>query len=371
MSHLLGLNYGSGQQSAADLAKRVSNKGQAAMGSISQAEDAFNKQANGTVEMGPRGAVSKLGVTSQATPGQPYAGPNSMSENNSYSALAKNVADAEDSAKNLDKGGYGLAAEVNKETGLSPTQSAAGAYYMGVNNKDLKDTGRQFQNLQSALDAANNRSMATANMARSKASAAQDEANKPTDDAAPAMEETKVPDYGAGMGEQDDHGDLNRLLFGEDSGGNDNPWSDMHRIGMSMNPGDWATIAMGEAGVDVPVTTEIFGKYFSAGLGDATTMSKTWPQGRFLMAFETLTAGVPPVAKHAFINFLKANPDVMQNYLNMKNPGYMARCMRMWMNSWLQFNPDAVKNENARVNQVASGTAGNLQPVGTGTVKVG
>lgn len=129
-------------------------------------------------------------------------------------------------------------------------------------------------------------------------------------------------------------GELNQLLF---NGNDENAWSAMHQAGMNMNPADWATIGMGEAGVDVPPTTEIFaggyGKTFTGG-----KVNESWAPGKFLMAYQELVHGPPydGPAKQAFLDHLKATPADLQHYLGMQNPGFMARNMRAWMQSWLE-----------------------------------
>lgn len=145
-----------------------------------------------------------------------------------------------------------------------------------------------------------------------------------------------APDYTQGD-PADDHALMNDILFGgQGMGGEGNGFSNMHAVGMTLNPADWATIGLGEAGTDVAPTSEDFG---NAEGGGQTGIQNTWPQGKFIMAFnELVNRGVSSQARHAFLNFLKANPDSKAEYLSMKNPGYMARNMRQWMTSWDQAN---------------------------------
>ena len=164
----------------------------------------------------------------------------------------------------------------------------------------------------------------------------------------------------AGYGEgstAEDHALMNTLLFGN---ADENPWSNMHAMGMTLNPADWATIAMGEAGIDVPVTTEIFGQMGPWGAAaQSSGMAATWNEGRFIMAFnELVNRGVSAAARHAFLKFLQANPDVLKQYLSMQNPGFMARNMRQWMTSWDQAHPPQNAAEQASAGATAKLTGG-------------
>lgn len=99
-----------------------------------------------------------------------YKGPGSLSEMQGYNPLAKALLGTGETAGNLAKGGQGYAAEIAKATGLSPTQSAAGAFYGGVNNQALKQTGSDYKDLGNQLDAANQESAQTAELARQRMS---------------------------------------------------------------------------------------------------------------------------------------------------------------------------------------------------------
>jgi hypothetical protein len=129
---------------------------------------------------------------------------------------------------------------------------------------------------------------------------------------------------------------------------------------MTLNPADWATIAAGESGNDIEPSTELFSRNFDVTGGQ---VQKSWPQGKFLMAFHMLVnsphSGQPVTnaAKQAFIDFLANNPDVLKTYLSMKNPGFMARNMRQWMRSWEQQHPVNTMNASPGGTQISLGGA--------------
>lgn len=169
LSHLLSLNKGSGAQSAKDFAKKVKAAGQSAQGAIAGAENAFVDQAGNQAGLANRDEIDVGGAGWQDQVNKQknykYGGPGSLMETSGYADLAKKVGSAQDLAKSS-QSAYGVASEVSKNTGLSPTQSAASAFYMGVNNPNIKRAGAAFTNLQAALDKANSRSMIVAKGAR-------------------------------------------------------------------------------------------------------------------------------------------------------------------------------------------------------------
>jgi hypothetical protein len=173
LSHMLGLNRGSGSQSAKTFAKGIQGAGVEASAGITRAEDEFTKQSK--AGMGWTGGEAFDPASGQAATDKinearnaAYTGPASMGEMSGYADLSKKVSGAQEAAKNSQTG-YGMAAEVNKQTGLSPIQSAASAFYMGVNNPNVKRAGSAFTNLQSALDKANQRSMDSSKWAKGEA----------------------------------------------------------------------------------------------------------------------------------------------------------------------------------------------------------
>lgn len=177
LSHLLSLNKASGERSANDLARRTKAGGEGAMAGISGLEGQFvdaqakgmeNWRSPGTSEAGfdPGGADAQKWIDSAHN--AKYTGPNDLSELGAYGDLAKKVGNAQDMAK-ATQSGYGVAGQVEKETGLSPTQAAASSFYMGVNNPNLKRAGSAFTNLSAALEQANSRAMNQANLSRGEA----------------------------------------------------------------------------------------------------------------------------------------------------------------------------------------------------------
>lgn len=178
LSHLLGLNKGSGAQSAKDLAARTSQAGQDASGGIAGADGRFYDEARkgmtgfATDDSPFDMAANDAGAKADAAANAKYTGPGDLTAMGGYADLAKKVGSAQDMARNSQTG-YGMAAQVGKETGLSPIQSAASAFYMGVNNPNVKRAGSAFVNLQSALDKANSRAFNAANFARGAAQRSQ------------------------------------------------------------------------------------------------------------------------------------------------------------------------------------------------------
>ncbi len=177
LSHMLGLNRGSGAKSAEDLSKRVLGEGKGATDAISKSYGDFTSAAD-------KGGVKTSDYMKDADKGvygntynaaymqqgadrakQGYQGPGSMAESSAYADLAKKTGAAEDLAKNVQTG-WGTASQVAKDTGLSAAQSAASSFYMGVNNKGLQRSGDAFQNLRNSLGEANARSVDYASMAR-------------------------------------------------------------------------------------------------------------------------------------------------------------------------------------------------------------
>lgn len=170
LSHLLGLNKGSGEQSAKSLAKKVREKGESAAKGISDAEkqfaDAYDRGFSGSIDPNEWDPAA-TGALERATAmkGAEYKGPSDLMESSAYADLAKKVGETQGTARNVQTG-TGLASEVSKETGLSPAQSAASAFYMGVNNPNLKRAGAAFTNLQAALDDANARAFSASSFAK-------------------------------------------------------------------------------------------------------------------------------------------------------------------------------------------------------------
>lgn len=196
LSHLLALNKDSAQFSAKDLAKKMALAGEQANINLGQAEDDFNKAAKaGSVsksdyadDLDPALVNDLSGIKAKADAG--YRGPSDLASMSGYSDLSKVVGGAADMSKNLSSGGHGIAAEVGKDTGLSPVQSAASAFYMGVNNSGIKGAAAPFMNLRKSLENANAKAMQTSDLARkTTAESAADIANLQ------AKDKTEYDDY--------------------------------------------------------------------------------------------------------------------------------------------------------------------------------
>lgn len=185
LSHLLGLNRGSGSKSANQLSSDMWNNGSDAWNSVVGAENDFKSATeantidaakykqpgldNDPVDLWGSGIKDALDKSKAG-----YQGPTDFTATGGYADLSKKVGDAGNMATNLAKGGQGIAAEVNKKTGLSPVQSAASAFYMGVNNSGVKGAGKAFTVLNNALTDANARAVDYVSLARKTTAGSQD-----------------------------------------------------------------------------------------------------------------------------------------------------------------------------------------------------
>lgn len=125
--------------------------------------------------------------------------------------------------------------------------------------------------------------------------------------------------------------------------GGDSFWSDMHQAGLTMSPADWASIwAAAETGNDLPMPTEEFAGNFDLTGG---AIKRTWPQAKLQMAWGVLTKEFSPEATAALLAAMEQNPDMMNAYLAMKNPGFMLRSMRQWLASAGYTKSNAGKQE--------------------------
>lgn len=173
LSQLLALNGKSGQDSANSYAAQTRNAGTGASAQLAGLQGKFNQaMKDGTVDAtdvenrvgGATGADgtpnAQKGYFQAAADkaGRGYAGPSSLEDMGGYQSVATQLAKAQSRAQNSQTSG-GVAAQIAQDTGLSPRQAAASAFYMGVNNGDIKRSGSQFQNLTGMLGTANDQSM--------------------------------------------------------------------------------------------------------------------------------------------------------------------------------------------------------------------
>lgn len=191
LSHLLALNGASGQASARDAASQLAKQGQSAQSAIQSAQDKFNQGVTqATVRSDDVIKKSQSRPYGQANTGsnqsaqsdinakrlqnvkdalnkanQGYQGPQDLMSQPGYGALSKQVSNAQNRAQN-DTTGAGMAAQVAQDTGLSPRQAAASAFYMGVSNPYLQGTAKRFAGLGGMLQKANEDSVKSADMAR-------------------------------------------------------------------------------------------------------------------------------------------------------------------------------------------------------------
>lgn len=120
---------------------------------------------------------------------------------------------------------------------------------------------------------------------------------------------------------------LHELLYGEDG---QDFFSLMHQAGLSFSPADWAAIGIGESGEDVGMPTEEFSKNFDYSKGE---IQKSWPPGKFQMAWGMVDKQYAPEAMKAALSYLSNNPAALKQYLAMHNPGFMARNLRALIES--------------------------------------
>ncbi len=192
-------------------------------------------------------------------------------------------------------------------------ESQAGAEGFGALNKQFGD-GQLLKGLSDANTEAQGR--------WSKLTGDIDAAKK-------AKGEAQAPEeVAAAVDESPGAKDLHDLLYGAD--GKDF-FSDMHQAGLSFSPADWGAIALGESGTDTPMPTE---EFVNAATGSiAGQMKSSWPAGKFQLAWQRIASQYPPEALAALLKAFSAdNKAMLQQYLTqMKNPGFMARNMRAWM----------------------------------------
>jgi len=183
LSQMLDLNAQAGQASANAMARQVGKAGAAQRTQLNDMSGQFQKQAdaqsakaNAVMSYDENGnpnyagsSVGVQGAIDQAQQG--YKGPASLGDIGGYNDLQKALLGTAGTATNLAKGGQGIAAEVQKQSNLSPTQSAAEAFYMGVNNPNLKQVGKDYSSLGDELDKANSNAVTAADMARRQNSA--------------------------------------------------------------------------------------------------------------------------------------------------------------------------------------------------------
>lgn len=119
----------------------------------------------------------------------------------------------------------------------------------------------------------------------------------------------------------------------------DGQWRDMdrvmgeiHRAGMTMSGADWAMWAAGEGGADIPLASEL---YVLAVMPEVKGLNaeQVWTKAKIKMAY---TQSMYEYGEEAALEFLSAmmnSPDMINAYMGMKNPGFMASQMRAWLES--------------------------------------
>lgn len=337
LSHLLGLNKQSGQNSANDLAARTSKAGYDAQVGISKLGKEFQDQADAQTKQwgvygGDEKALTKksglgdgLGAEGKFAAGlgkdAKYTGPNDLTGLSGYAGLAKKVGEAQDMATNVSGGATGLAAQVNKETGLSPTQSAASAFYMGVNNPKLR-AAKNFTNLQSSLAEANSRAMGVSSLARQTATQGRnnyDQFNQKLDAKNAALANAPTP-------KKKGDGKVNGQNLKEFLGTTD--MGTVHQAGMALSPVDWAARGLGEAGVySGQLPSEMYSGGFTGG-----AQGNNWNTGDLRSAMQDIQNEYGGEAAEAYWQAASENPGMLDAFAGM-NPGAIRRQIRQWMES--------------------------------------
>lgn len=308
LSHMLSLNQESGRKNANDLARSVSGKANALQGGLSAMSHAFDvgshagdvdtskllkydKDGNpigqsGTIEESQAGMAERSSAQDKLNAG--YKGPASLSEMSGYNPLAKSLLGVGEQAGNLAKGGQGYAAEISKATGQSPIRSAAGAFYGGVNNQMLKQTGKDYKDLGSQLDAANQESIKTAGLARQRAAG---------DSQAISDYEKQSNDYAKQKAAE---GAAGPKSFDEYISGDTTHTMDAGTSGRRNTTANGVKIASGPAG-------------WVAGQGTIGQGGDAWDSAKDLMS----SSGIDESQQAQYWDdFLMSLPEGMRNYVN-------------------------------------------------------
>lgn len=308
LSQMLDLNGQSGRKNANALAKNVAGQANAQQGALAGLSNEFNQASHaGDVDLkkllkydkdgnpiGEMGSIDDAAANQSALGdaqnklNQGYKGPGSLSAMQGYNPLAKAMLGTGEQAGNLAKGGQGYAAEIARQTGLSPTQSAAGAFYGGVNNQMLKQTGMDYKDLGNQLDAANQESVKTADLARQRAAG---------DSQSISNYEKSANDYSKQKAAEKAAGPQS---FSDMVAGDKTHTMDAGTSGRRNTTANGVKIASGPAG-------------WIAGQGTIGQGGDAWDSGQQLMD----SIGIEKGAQSKYWDdFLMSLPEGMRNYIN-------------------------------------------------------
>lgn len=145
-----------------------------------------------------------------------------------------------------------------------------------------------------------------------------------------ANQEPRGPDGQAAPGDQPTS--IDDVLFGDGAAGAQF-WADFHQAGLSLSPADWAAVGLGESGIDTPMPTEMFAGAEGGSGAKATGIEQSWPPAKVKWAFNMVDDMFGPDAMQALAKGMHDDPALLQMYLGMNNPGFIARNMRAWLES--------------------------------------
>ena len=381
-------NAGTSARKASQLQGMAGAKGMAARTGMQAASNQFGQMARAGTVQGPTGAQQAFAASgagsTQANPNVPnvgqqaanprgpntsdpmyqqlqagaagqYSGPDSLSDMGVYEKLLKDAGEAQDLSTSLASGNEGIQAQ-----GLNQLDAALVG---GAGRRGFAELGKQYGNLKGDLDKANQDSIGVADAAKQKSADAAaayrallEDAKKPEivkPNEAPT-ETSAVKDY-----EGKDNPDVLSYLFDDPSKGEiDNTWEKgkalAHVTAINASPADQLMMGLGEAGNDVPLVTEAFVNMFDSKAHTA------WKWGNILTAVNRVS-GFGGKAQKKFITALKRDKNMMQAFMAMKNPGYMARQIRIWFEKQgIKAEKDNTVDQSGHGQQVREMGGGNV-----------
>jgi hypothetical protein len=323
----LGLN----SDQAADMGQRVyddvSGKAQKAKTELGNDEQQFGDAVNKGTLQGPAGDTSQYSQQQATTNAQTgYAGPTSLaSYDTSLEGDVNKASQSVTAASDPNQLGSVIRETYGSQSASGPGGSALDAFLVGESSGDkLSGLGSKYGSLMSDLGVAEGHAYDQA-QAGAKTNATNQQA---WNDLAGKKQEAANAPPGAIDDNSSTAKDVHDLLYGSD--GKDF-FSTMHQAGLSFSPADWAAVAVGESGTDTPMPTEAFVEGATGMI--ANQMKSSWPAGKFQMAWGMEASKYSSEAMAAMLKeFSKNNKALLHQYLtNMKNPGFMAHNMDIWM----------------------------------------
>jgi hypothetical protein len=143
------------------------------------------------------------------------------------------------------------------------------------------------------------------------------------------------------------------------TGGGDSGFSNLHQLGLSLSPADQADIELADAtNTDLPLATEAFSKAEGGAIAGGTGIENSWGPARVRMAYDKVSHEFDSQAMADFRSALQKNPEMLKQYMAMKNPGYMAHQMRQWLISTGHKQHGAQHNTQPQTQQFGGGQQG-------------